>query len=135
MMTEQPQAPPQAASNPPGMQPPGQAGPTGQATVAPDPQGNEMRGRTVVALSMKALGAALNLLGPDTPAGQCVAKAIAGLGKEFGSASPSLQSQEVKMLGDQAQPVSTPGPESMDAFRSEISKRLPQPAPAGQGGY
>lgn len=115
-------APPMAGPAPGGAPPPAVApGPTGPATVAPDSQGLQMRGKVQAIMAMKSLTQALGLIGAETPEGMAIVKALQGLGKTFGDASPDLTRQEAKLQMQQAPPVSQPTPQQGAAFQKMAS--------------
>lgn len=120
--------------------PPPPTGPTGMATVPPDSAGIKTRGTVLATIGLKALVAALGLVGPTTEEGVALAKAIATLGKVFGDAEPDLQREEVKMLAERIPAAPQPSPQQGAAFadtirKMNLAKGVGRPMPgAAQGG-
>jgi hypothetical protein len=90
-----------------------------------------MRGRIKGILAMKMLTEALGLLGAETPAGQTAVKMLALGGKVFGDASSDVSRQEVKLMGEQVPPVSSPTEAQGNAFGKIASMKPPGGAPVG----
>jgi hypothetical protein len=115
-------------------------GMTAPATMPAPNEGMRMRGVVMGNLALKVLEQALTQLGATTPEGQTVAKALSELGKSFAGASAPIMQQEVKMLGDAANPVTEPTPQQSGAFADLVRSKLggmlgtpgaaPTPSPA-----
>lgn len=86
-------------------------GATSPATVAPQMQGQRMRGYIGATIAIKYLESLVPLFGATTDEGSAVLKALSIMAKKFGStkASPDLQRQELKTLGEQVPPAGPPG--------------------------
>jgi len=109
-------------------------GGTSPATVAPDSQGLQMRGKIMAIMGMKALTQALGLLGAETPEGQAVVKMLALGGKSFGETNADLSAQEVKLMGEKVPPVSQPNEAQGAAFEKLAGMGMTPPAaPPGAG--
>lgn len=138
-----PMAPPGGAASPPRppVPPPGSTAP---ATMRPDNQGMQMRGRVQVSMATAMLTEALKLVNPMSEEGQDIVAALKTLGKRFGSASGDMQRAEAKLIAERAGAVSQPGPENVAAMKQAIQSRLqsqgiggaaapPSPAPPMPG--
>src|SRR3990167_2693923 len=136
-------APAAAKMMPPPGRPVPAPGATSPATVAPAQHGQRMRGYIGAAIAIKYLESLVPLFGAGAEEGQVVLKALTALSKKFGaSASPDLQRQEVKLLGEQAAPAGPvtgqQGPALQDAIRQRLAAQglggaAPSPTPAGAG--
>lgn len=101
----------------PPMTPPGSTAP---ATVAPNSEGLKMRGAILVTPALKMLERALGFVGSQTPEGQALVKAIASLGKAFGSASGDLTRAEMKLGTETAAPMTAPNAQAIGALQQKM---------------
>lgn len=105
-----PAAPAEAAAPP--MTPPNAMmppGPTGQATMAPNRQGNRLQGMVIANIGITMLDKALAMLGSQSEEGQVVVQML-NLARKIGKGSQdkSLNPAEMKLMGAQQQPMGGP---------------------------
>lgn len=104
-------------------------GPTAPATIAPQMDGRMMQGRIKANMGLAALEQAADLLGgTETEEGQEILTACIKLRKMFGAASPDVQRQELKVMGESIPPVQQPTPQQGQNFQ-DAAQRMQ----AGQG--
>jgi len=135
MMTPPAEAPPgMSGMTPPNaMTPPG---PTGPATMAPNRQGQRMRGMVLANMAITILDKAIAELGSQSEEGQAVL-AMLKAGKVFAAGkSPELSQAEMKLMGAQQRPMGGPpgmggGPGGMGGPGAAVKSRL---AALGMGG-
>ena len=111
-------------------------GPTGQATTPPDMAGRRMQGHLQATIGLNALERAAGLLGGSiTEEGRELLTVIVKLRKKFGGASPDVQKQELKVMGEGIQPVQQPSPAQGQQLQNAIkakqaSQGMPEPTAA-----
>src|SRR5262245_30396280 len=94
-------APPQTPPN--AMTPPG---PTGQAAMAPNRQGQRLQGMVVANIGLTMLDRALGMIGSQSDEGQALLKAIQALSKIFQAPrGQDLSQSEMKLMGAQQRPM------------------------------
>lgn len=112
-------------------------GATSPATVAPQMQGQRMRGFIGATIAIKYLESLVPLFGATTEEGSAVLKALSIMAKKFGGtkASPDLQRQEIKTLGEQVPPAGPAAAEMPGMVRQGLAARgLGGPAPPAPPG-
>jgi hypothetical protein len=98
--------------------------------------GRRMQGHLQATIGLNALERAAGLLGGSiTEEGRELLSTVVKLRKKFGGASPDLQKQELKMMGENVSPVQQPSPVQGQALQNAIkskqqSQGLPEPMAA-----
>lgn len=107
-------------------------GPTAPATIAPPMDGKRMQGLIRANMGLTALEQAAEIFGgTQSEEGQEILTACIKLRKLFGAASPDVQRQELKVMGEQIPPVQQPSPQQGQNFQ-DAAQRMQQSQGMGQ---
>ncbi len=98
-------------------------GPTAPATIAPPMDGKRMQGMIQANMGLSALERAAEIFGgTESDEGRKILKACITLRELFGSASPDVQRQELKVMGQSIPPVQQPTPQQGQNFQDAAQK-------------